>query len=485
MSKNWDPGTEVTAENLNDQGLKVVAQDTPGMTLRVFPGVAIVDGTIVKYLGGNTGTFTAPVTDDRIDIVSIDAAGAINITQGVEDPSPVAPAYLSDETVLCEVYLRGGCTEILNEDDSSEAYLSLDSRPLGAGISLIDETTGAPDAGKGIKTDAEGLLDPSFLRKYSEIILESFENIDGSTTPQAIGMTANGEVFKADADDTRKDRFDGFVKDNFVAMGLAEIVAENSIDGINPSGSVTILAGDNKYILVLQFNAGASGNPAEPSSITWGATNLVKLANIADADRRIVTAWGAVLGNVASDTTNTLTVTGATAPGFNVGSAQWYDIKNVDQSNPIAEAKNSANAASITAMTLNQINQLVITGATSSNNPSTPSGYSSDFASTAGGWNRASAHAYISGEGDFTVAWGGTMGQTDEEATAIIFKNAGPAAEVNVVVDGILDGFSGLTPGATYYLSNTAGAISTSAGGTSIKVGKAISPTQLLIIHPI
>jgi hypothetical protein len=163
MSKNWNKGEEITAEGLNDQGLKVAAQDPADMTLHVFPGVAIVDGTIVKYAGGDTGTFVAPVSDDRIDIVSIDAAGDINITQGSEDPSPVAPAYPADETVLCEVYLRPGCTEILNEDDSSEAYIYLDSRPLGAGSSLIDETTGATDAGKGVKTDADGLIDDSFM----------------------------------------------------------------------------------------------------------------------------------------------------------------------------------------------------------------------------------------------------------------------------------------------------------------------------------
>lgn len=178
MSKNWNKGEEITAEGLNNQGLKVVAQDTPGLTLKVNPGVAIVDGTIVKYLGGNTGTFVAPVTDDRIDIVSIDAGGVINITQGVEDPSPVAPAYLADETVLCEVYLRAGCTEILNEDDSAEAYISLDSRPLGAGISLIEETTGAADAGKGTKTDADGLLHPSFLGAIMAGAFEAGEDID-------------------------------------------------------------------------------------------------------------------------------------------------------------------------------------------------------------------------------------------------------------------------------------------------------------------
>jgi hypothetical protein len=50
-----------------------------------------------------------------------------------------------------------------------------------------------------------------------------------------------------------------------------------------------------------------------------------------------------------------------------------------------------------------------------------------------------------------------------------------------VAVGGVVSGLSGLTPGATYYLSNTPGAISTSAGTVSRKVGIALSSTTLLI----
>lgn len=50
-----------------------------------------------------------------------------------------------------------------------------------------------------------------------------------------------------------------------------------------------------------------------------------------------------------------------------------------------------------------------------------------------------------------------------------------------ILSSGIIDGFSGLTKGATYYLSDTYGAISTSAGTVSKKVGVAYSDTQLLL----
>lgn len=47
--------------------------------------------------------------------------------------------------------------------------------------------------------------------------------------------------------------------------------------------------------------------------------------------------------------------------------------------------------------------------------------------------------------------------------------------------NGVMGGFTGLTPGAIYYLSNTNGAISTTAGTVSRVVGIAISSTRLLI----
>jgi len=52
-----------------------------------------------------------------------------------------------------------------------------------------------------------------------------------------------------------------------------------------------------------------------------------------------------------------------------------------------------------------------------------------------------------------------------------------------VIIGGISDNHTGLTTGATYYLSNTPGAIGTSPGSRSRKIGIAVSDTELLIKH--
>lgn len=52
-----------------------------------------------------------------------------------------------------------------------------------------------------------------------------------------------------------------------------------------------------------------------------------------------------------------------------------------------------------------------------------------------------------------------------------------------VQTDGIVSGFSGLTMGKEYYVSNTAGTISATMGNVPLKIGRAISATQILITH--
>lgn len=60
-------------------------------------------------------------------------------------------------------------------------------------------------------------------------------------------------------------------------------------------------------------------------------------------------------------------------------------------------------------------------------------------------------------------------------------KTAGVAGGSAVIaISGVVSGFSGLTPGSKYYLSNTAGGISTSAGTVEVFLGWALSTTTLL-----
>jgi hypothetical protein len=110
--------------------LLVHAQSTPGMTLKVEAGVVYVNGTRVVYAGGNTPSFTAPVGNPRIDVVTIDNAGTIAITQGTAAASPSAPTDPVGKIVLAHVYLRTGTTAIHDTDQGSHGYVQRDIRPI-------------------------------------------------------------------------------------------------------------------------------------------------------------------------------------------------------------------------------------------------------------------------------------------------------------------------------------------------------------------
>lgn len=465
MSKNWDKGEEITAEGLNDQGLKVAAQDPADMTLHVFPGVAIVDGTIVKYAGGDTGSFSAPASNPRIDIVSIDAGGTINITQGVEAGSPTAPAYPSDETVLAEIYLRVGCTEILNADDASEAYIYRDSRPLGAGITLIDETAGAADAGKGIKTDADGLLDPSFLRAYRTMRKGSAAAIDGSTTPKAVCMLSDGTITQADADGGSTQKFIGFVKEALAGFfpGFEYGLSSNS-----STQSLTIPAGSNLMLIVA---VGEYSSGSLPSGFTFNGVAMT--ASISQgSDTATGKFWYLPLGTLASPLTANLVYTGGIYDSY---FAAVYD--NVDQASPLQTTQVATNGTDPTVSLSGYQTVVVACGGGNSVSVSN-SGFTSRY--TSGGAGLKLFGDYQA-NGSHTLVWG--AGAAIWMLALGLRTASGTPQQCDVYYSGIIDGFSGLTPGSDYYVQNTAGAIGTSAGTTTIKCGKAVSATELLIVQ--
>ena len=101
---------------------------TPGMTVTVDAGAGIVSDQPV-YLAAQytTPTFTAPVSNPRIDVIEIDGDSTINIVAGTEGASPSAPSTTSGSLKLAEIYHTVAETSIKNTDDSTNGYIT-DSR---------------------------------------------------------------------------------------------------------------------------------------------------------------------------------------------------------------------------------------------------------------------------------------------------------------------------------------------------------------------
>ena len=132
MAKQWSVGDELKAIDLNNtRQFGVQAQSSPNMTVLVGSGVAVIEGVVVKYAGGNSGTFTAPGSNNRIDLLCLDSAGALSIVQGTSAASPTAPTYPADKLVLAEIYLKSTSTSIANTDTGSTVgYIYLTATPI-------------------------------------------------------------------------------------------------------------------------------------------------------------------------------------------------------------------------------------------------------------------------------------------------------------------------------------------------------------------
>lgn len=106
-------------------------QSSPGMTVYVESGVFFVGGTKTTFAGGSTSTFTAPVSNPRIDLIGIDTTGTLQITAGTEGASPAIPAYPPNQIVVAEVHHVVGETAIYDNDNqvSGQGYI-VDVRPF-------------------------------------------------------------------------------------------------------------------------------------------------------------------------------------------------------------------------------------------------------------------------------------------------------------------------------------------------------------------
>lgn len=92
---------------------------------------------------------------------------------------------------------------------------------------------------------------------------------------------------------------------------------------------------------------------------------------------------------------------------------------------------------------------------------------------------------YVSAAGEVQLARADASG-TAAAVGCVADATIATEASGQIQTDGVLDGFSGLTPNSTYFLDpTTAGAITDTAPTTSghhvVKIGRALSTTELLI----
>lgn len=395
--------------------------------------------------------------------------------------------------VDCENNTSDGIRFVSNSSRNSITSSSINGNG-GWGIRILDTNCLsnyiiAPSFFENVSgTIDDGGTDTVIISLYGTNVatLPTAEPLNGSSTPVAVTVL-NGYVVTADANQSTLDSFFGFVKQNKSTLDTNPEFLSGSCANLGTgvvTHSFTANAGTDRYAIV--YLAHRSGN-AIPTDMTWNGNTFTKLDQVTDSNGDIVTIWGVAIGTSGSNQTANISMTGGGSASSNNRyiAAVCYD--KVNQGDPYSAidtttnpSGNSTTSKATAALTVDSAYGTVVAFFDTSIAAVTTSGYTTRASYTAGGGD-----VYALDRGfynDQTVSFSWSTSSFYFGLGAIVL-NPSAFGEVEIIHSAKITGFTGLTAGEPYYLSNTAGAISLTPGATSIVVGKALSATELLIIQ--
>ncbi len=297
---------------------------------------------------------------------------------------------------------------------------------------FITASAGAGDSGKGVKLNASGKLDNSFRPdNWNYLTLTAGEAVDGSTTPKAVMIaTASTSTLTGGGTGTN------YAFTNTSYQYAQKITTPSVVETINSVSKYFYAPdGSGSINFTCKIYADSGGQPT-------GAA----LASATDSHNFNVT------------TADTLVFTFSTPLAVDAGT-DYHIVWSVDSVGLGLTMKGDALASQ---------------GA----NISTDGGTTW---SASNGPFEHSTGITITVEGNFYLTNASSNNQFANNFIGFVMDNVAAGISAKVYISNDISGFTALTIASTYYLSNTAGAITTSAGTVSKKIGRAISATQLLL----
>lgn len=266
-------------------------QTSPDLTLKVENGTCYINNVRIDFAGGNSPSFTAPITNPRVDVLSINLSGTLVRTAGTESASPTAPIEPNNSVIIAYIYNRVGQTLIKDIDDTTNGYVLKDTRNFLQNnsknfesiISEVDLIAGAPVG-----------LSAGMSDRVSKAIYSGVESSN-------IESSGSGKEFKIDdilwLDDDR------FVFLYISASNVVRIVA----------GSV------NRSTMVITFGSSVTST----TGIGYNSAKLVKLDTDKFACLSVQNGLGTLYVHTYSISGTTITQQNATDTGIGSGSAEY------------------------------------------------------------------------------------------------------------------------------------------------------------------
>ncbi|HEY3742458.1 MAG TPA: hypothetical protein VGL53_21565 [Bryobacteraceae bacterium] len=428
--------------SFNITGITVTSGTWTAQTMQLYveDGTYFIGNTRYLFLGASTPTVTAPSSHPRIDLLTIDSSGTLAWTTGTEASSPVAPSYPSGKVPICELYNVVSETALYDNENqqSGEGYTSNDVRPV------INQLGGSGTIDGAWFTDLAGIPSGAGVIPTANVPQNSFNSqtftaATAVTKGQALIM-GNGVSRYLNANQTGKGQNWQLLNAGNPYLGQTFTTSANC----RSLSQFTIWVNDTFGVgeqITWWIYATSGGTPTGTALATGTFTAPYSNPSAITITPNLVLSPSTVYAIVLKDTGSSQNATyiyGNTGAGLAGGSLIY-------SSNGSSWTTNSGES-----LYLIEYEIITVAGEVQPSD-TTQTVYSAD--------------AY-----DLADNFCGFALST-VSANASVGVNLGP-------VDADQ---SGLTPGSEYYLNGSAGAIGTTAGSVSVKVGIAMSATQLLI----
>lgn len=469
---------------------------------RIGASVSITDWAQLKYL---TDLLSGATDLDSTDPLAYDGAATLTpgsnqlATVAYADALSIAGAAKATNSTFGIVKLSVAAVDpnipiALGENDGrvltqgeNDAAAGTSGTPSGSNKFVTDaDTSAAGVANKVIRADANGNLPVEIGVKFS--LTGDFLAGDSLTANEAVVVSPYAQS-------------DGGIKrDNEVASASSSY---GITIGNNSNRILIVITADNSGGTISAVSAG--GNAMTNINSYAGSGGYIKtwfLANPPTGSVTITITGAALMGSSARSFYNASQSAPTQFSNGNTTSAPPLNLGTLTATNQCsailvfgvsANMSSSSFTGSVDASTQNNVftnNGSQYTGSAwggvkFANTVSTPT---VNFASGSGTWAVsgvamviAPATAPALGLIKATASNTGINGALTEVVGFVYATKAVGSTDVKLYLpNGEVPGFSSLTAGSVYYLSNTAGAIATSAGTTSKKVGVASATTKLI-----
>jgi len=327
-----------------------------------------------------------------------------------------------------------------------------------------------------------------------------------TTSPLTLDMTAGEDITAGDAVAAYPAQTSSIVFDT----------SASTFNGPVTSVTLSITVGNNSNRLLLVFYTASMSNT---STIT-GTYNGVAMTHLINRSGGSILYSGCFYVVAPTTGTHDIVITSTNIGNISIVGMSYY---NVDQSNPIDTSGYASDFSSGTSVSktmtpsvdgcrivsgLGYNSAVALTTKTNMSTNFTTSTTASGPVTGAGDSGNIILATNTTITGGYTSNLGGAIlscviirpssavtynaykasasTATPNKYQAFVgFANASAssAATVSVVISGVCNVLSGLLPTRQYYISDTAGAISTSAGTNTRKVGIALSDTEILVTN--